>query len=163
MTRNVTLFIPLFEAFAWFDTGLQTLMTEAGWPTVSRQQTMIMILIRQGCDRPAAIARALGITRQAASVTIGEMIEEGILSMESDPNDRRAKKVIVAPYGQNRHDDARDAVLILTEELSRRIGKANVRKLWDALTAHWGLPVESLNDLGHQNFEKFISKQRSLK
>lgn len=161
MARNVTLFIPLFEAFAWFDTGLQTLMTEAGWATVSRQQTMIMILVRQGCDRPAAIARALGITRQAASVIISDMLEEGILSMEADPNDRRAKKVVITEYGQTRHDDARDAVLIITEELSRRIGKANVRKLWDALTAHWGLPVESLDDLGHQSFENFINKKRT--
>lgn len=147
MARNVTLFIPLFEAFSWFDGGLQTLMNEAGWAEVSRSQTMAMILVRQGCNRPAAIARALGISRQSASLTIAEMIESGIFAMEPDPNDGRAKIVTVTPLGQKRANDARDAVLLLTGELERRIGKDNVENLWNALTANWGPSVESLRDV----------------
>lgn len=147
MARNVTLFIPLFEAFSWFDRGLQTLMAEAGWAEVSRSQTMSMILVRQGCNRPAAIARALGVSRQSASLTIAEMIESGIFAMEPDPNDRRAKIVTITTFGQKRANDARDAVLQLTGELERRIGKDNVANLWNALTANWGSAVESLRDI----------------
>lgn len=148
MARNITLLIPLFEAFSWFEAGLQALMDEAGWPAVSRQHVMVLILIRQGCDRPAAIARALGITRQSTSVIIADMVTGGLLTVEADPTDRRAKRAVVSPRGQKRADDARDAMLELTDELARRIGKPNIRKLWDALSAYWGPPVERVEDMG---------------
>ncbi|RYD44245.1 MAG: MarR family transcriptional regulator [Sphingomonadales bacterium] len=147
MAKNVTLLIPLFEAFSWFETGVQTMMDEAGWAPVSRQQVLVLILIRQGCDRPAAIARALGITRQATSVIIADMVEQGILSLIADPRDKRAKTVLITSKGQKRADDAREAMLVLTDELSRRIGADNVDKLWTALSAFWGPPIENAADL----------------
>lgn len=156
MVRAATLFIPLFEAFSWFDAGLQTLMTEAGWAEVSRSQTMAMILVRQGCNRPAAIARALGISRQSASTIIAEMIEAGIFAMEPDPGDKRAKIVTITPLGQKRANDARDAVFQLTAELERRIGRDNVANLWNALTANWGPPVESLRHVNRAGWKSSI-------
>lgn len=148
MTKHATLLIPLFEAFSWFDAGLQVLLRDAGWTAVSRPQTMVLIAVGLGIERPADIARALGITRQSASATIAEMVEEGLLELEADPDDGRAKRVRVSAQGEQRTRDSRRAMAVLTEELTRRIGKANVRKLSEALTPAWGPAVARVEDIG---------------
>jgi DNA-binding MarR family transcriptional regulator len=138
MPRHATLLIPLFEAFSWFDDGLQVLLRDAGWTAVTRPQTMILIVVGQGIDRPAEIARALGVTRQSAGVTIAEMVAEGLIALDQDPDDKRAKIVRISDKGERRREDSRRAMATLTEELERRIGKANVRKLTEALDPDWG-------------------------
>ncbi|HEX7849974.1 MAG TPA: MarR family transcriptional regulator [Sphingomonas sp.] len=143
MPRHATLLIPLFEAFSWFDDGLQVLLRDAGWTAVTRPQTMILIVVGQGIDRPAEIARALGVTRQSAGVTIAEMVAEGLIALDQDPDDKRAKIVRISDKGERRREDSRRAMATLTEELERRIGKANVRKLTEALDPDWGPPISS--------------------
>ncbi|WP_164857179.1 MarR family winged helix-turn-helix transcriptional regulator [Sphingomonas crocodyli] len=141
MARHATLLIPLFEAFSWFDEGLQTLLREAGWTAVTRPQTMVLIAIGQGIERAVDIARAIGVTRQSVGVTIAEMAAEGLLEMVDDPNDRRAKRVHLSDKGERRREDSRRAMAELTAELERRIGKASVTKLGEALQKDWGPPV----------------------
>jgi DNA-binding MarR family transcriptional regulator len=141
MPRHATLLIPLFEAFSWFDEGLQALLREMGWTATTRPQTMILIVVGRGIERPAEIARALGVTRQSAGVTIAEMAAEGLIALEDDPSDKRAKIVRISAEGERRREDSRRAMAKLTAELERRIGKANVRKLSDALEPDWGAPV----------------------
>ena len=141
MTRHATLLIPLFEGFSWFDEGLQTLLREAGWTAVTRPQTMVLIAIGQGIERPVEIARTIGVTRQSVGVTIAEMAAEGLLELSEDPADRRAKCARLSEKGERRREDSRRAMAELTAELERRIGKANVRKLGEALQQDWGSPV----------------------
>ncbi len=143
MARHTTLLIPLFEAFSWFDEGLQGLLREMGWSAVTRPQTMILIVVGRGVERPADIARALGVTRQSAGVTIAEMAAEGLIVLENDPGDKRAKIVRISDKGERRRADSQAAMARLTSELERRIGKANVRKLEEALSSEWGLPFVS--------------------
>lgn len=137
------LFIPLFEAFSWFETGLQAYMREAGWPEVTRPQTMVLITITRGARRPAEIARRLNITRQSVGKTIAEMLELGLVVLDEDPNDRRAKVVSISELGHQRHRDSRDAVRAMTEELSRRIGDQRVANLIDVMEQDWGEAIQS--------------------
>ena len=138
MSRHATLLIPLFEAFSWFDAGLQAKLREAGWAGVTRPQTMMLIVIGQGVARPAEIARALGITRQSVGATIAEMTAAGLVETHPDPNDRRAAIVRISPLGEERREASRRAMAELTAELARRIGADNVAKLQDALDPDWG-------------------------
>ena len=137
------LFIPLFEAFAWFETGLQVYMREAGWPAVTRPQTMVLITITQGANRPAEIARRLSITRQSVGKTIAEMLELGLIELKEDPQDKRAKVVSISELGERRWRDSRDAVRAMTQELSRRIGSRNVANLIEAMAQNWGEPIQT--------------------
>lgn len=141
MPRHATLLIPLFEAFSWFDAGLQALLRDAGWTAVTRPQTMVLIAVGQGIRRPAEIARALSITRQSAGATIAEMVGEGLLELYPDPADARAKVARLSAAGEARRDDSRRAMQVLTEELERRIGAERVAMLWQALEIDWGAPV----------------------
>lgn len=147
MQRHATLLIPLFDAFSWFDSGLQALLREAGWTAVTRPQTMVLIAVGQGISRPAEIARALSITRQSAGSTIAEMVSEGLLQLDPDPGDARAKIARLSAAGEARRQDSRKAMRALTAELERRIGPDRVKMLEAALDRDWGPPVSSGEEL----------------
>lgn len=140
-----SILIPLFWAFAWFDEGLQALLREAGWDAVSRPQTMVLIAVGQGIARPADIARTLSITRQSAGATIAEMADAGLIELDIDPEDRRAKIVRVSAEGERRRADSRAAMARLVAELEQRIGRDAVAGLTDALRRDWGSPLFSQN------------------
>lgn len=141
MARTPNLFIPMFEAFGWFEVGLQAYMREAGWPTVTRPQVMVLIAIAQGARRNAEVARRLGITRQSVGQTIAEMVELGLVEMTPDPEDGRANILSISELGERRRKDSRDAISLIARELSRRIGAEHVQALDAALAADWGEPV----------------------
>lgn len=141
--RGPNLFIPLFEAYSWFETGLQAYLEEAGWPATTRPQTMVLVAIAQGANRNTEIARRLGITPQSVGKTVTEMVELGLVDQVEDPADRRAKLLTISELGEKRWRDSRDAMRAMTRELGRRIGPARVNALVDVMSAPWGAPIET--------------------
>lgn len=135
------LIIPLLQGFSWFDDGLQAYLAARGWPQATRPQSMIMVHVVRGVTRPSDIARNLGVSRQAVHTTINQMIELGLLALEADPEDRRSKRVVIAPAGQKMRAVAQEAVAVLSAELERRIGKTHVDALHAAFAADWGSPL----------------------
>lgn len=140
MQTTPYLIVPLLQAFFWFDDGLQDYLERKGWSHVTRPQSMVMINVLTGANRPSDIARNLGVSRQAIHTTINQMIAMGILRMQEDPNDRRSKIVVLSETGSAMRQDANAAVEALTAELERRIGKANIAALHKAFAADWGTP-----------------------
>ena len=141
MNATDYLIVPLLQAFCWFDDGLQAYLQEKGWGHVTRPQSMVMVNVVTGVCRPSDIARNLGISRQAIHSTINQMVEMGMFELTDDPLDGRSKIVSIAAKGMEMRADANAAVQMLTAELARRIGKANVANLAVALGADWGAPM----------------------
>ena len=135
------LIVPLLQGFFWFDEGLQNYLRRRGWSEITRPQSMVMVSVITGTTRPADIARQLGISRQAIHVTINQMVAMDLLELRDDPKDQRSKIVGISRTGERRRNDARQAVRMLTEELSRRIGARNVRNLLTAFAKDWGEPI----------------------
>jgi len=134
------LIVPLLQGFYWFDEGLQNYFRSRGWSGVTRPQSMIMVNIILGTTRPSEIARKLGISRQAVHATIAQMVEMNMLELIDDPEDGRSKILKIGKTGGERRRDARRAVMLLTNELARRIGKQNVENLMKAFAEDWGDP-----------------------
>jgi DNA-binding MarR family transcriptional regulator len=135
------LIIPLLRGFIWFDEGLQNYLRLKGWPAVTRPQSMMLMAVVAGARRPSEIARILGISRQAAHTTIASMVEDGLIELVDDADDRRSKIVVVSHRGQTMRDHAREATSLMTQELARRIGEDNLAALRSALNADWGPPM----------------------
>lgn len=148
------LLVPFLRGFEWFNTGLRAYLREAGWPDVTTPQTMVLITVWFGANRPAEIARQLNITRQSIGQTIAEMVEGGLLVIEADPADRRAKIVRVTPLAERRHADSRKAVETLVTELERRIGVRQVANLFEALEKNWGDPIERFPSLSAEPMDR---------
>lgn len=126
------------RAFYWFDEGLQAYLRSKGWPSVSRSQSMIMVNIIMGVHRPSAIARNLGISRQAVFHALGEMEKMDLIEVQPDRNDKRSKHVVISAKSHQIQEDAKRALQLLEEELIRRIGKSSVEAARRGLAKDWG-------------------------
>lgn len=130
--------VDMLRAFYWFDDGMQNYLRSRGWPSVSRTQSMILINVISGTNRSAEIARNLGVTRQAIHITISQMIDAGLVKLESDPTDGRSKCVVLSETLEPMRRDAREAVDLLTKELHRRLGARTAQALARAFEQDWG-------------------------
>ncbi|MBD2858087.1 winged helix-turn-helix transcriptional regulator [Spongiibacter sp. KMU-158] len=128
----------LAYALYWVDESLQASLEAAGWDRVTRTRSMLMVLISAGVNRPADLARSIGVSRQAIHQLIQGMKEEGIVELAADPNDRRAKTVQFSPKADQLRTDAAKIVAGIEKELSKRIGATEFKILKKTLGMDWG-------------------------
>ena len=91
--RSKFLMRGLLHSYYWCDEGLQNALRSAGFQTLSRTKSMIMVNIADGITRPTELARNLGISRQAIQQTLAELEDAGLVNLKTDPSDGRAKIV----------------------------------------------------------------------
>lgn len=134
------IFKDLLDAVYWFDESLQRQNKAAGYPEMSRSKSLIMLSIAQGMQRPIQIAEKIGLTRQAVHFALKELQDEGLISMEDDPDDKRAKRVFFS------EDDKREEMRLFSIEalarieavLAERVGRRNFEIFRNVLQADWG-------------------------
>lgn len=131
----------LLRGFYWMDESLQHGLQAAGWPEITHAQSMLIITVGEGVTRSSAIARQLGISRQAVHQSLNELVKLGILELVPDPDDGRAKLVQIADRSLPIVQEARKINAKLEKQLAKRIGADNVKALRDALEQEWGDPV----------------------
>jgi DNA-binding MarR family transcriptional regulator len=141
------LLLGLLQAFYWCDESLQNYLRSRGWPEVTRPQSMVMAHIVLGVNRPSDIARNMGVSRQAIHATINQMVELGMVVLADDPTNGRVKIVTPTNLGETMRADAQQAMMIQMEELSRRIGEADLKRLGEILNRAWGPPLTFLPTL----------------
>jgi len=128
----------------WVDESLQLTLQNAGWERMSRTKSMIMLNIIYGVTRPIQLAGNLGISRQAVHQILQEMSREGLVELVEDPNDRRAKVVVISKAAKNISADIQRAMAAIEEEVARRIGARALQQLQAALQKDWG-PLVAAN------------------
>lgn len=133
-----SLILPLLQGFFWFDDGLQAHLQARGWTEVTRPQSMVMTNVVIGVQKPSDIARNLGVSRQSVHATINQMVEKGMLELVDDPEDGRAKIVVLSEVGLQMRTDANRAMEGMVNVLRQRIGARNVDALVRAFSADWG-------------------------
>jgi DNA-binding MarR family transcriptional regulator len=133
-----SLILPLLQGFFWFDDGLQAHLQARGWTEVTRPQSMVMTNVVIGVQKPSDIARNLGVSRQSVHATINQMVEKGMLELVDDPEDGRAKIVVLSEVGLQMRADANRAMEGMVNILRQRIGARNVDALVRAFSADWG-------------------------
>ncbi|MDR5730258.1 MAG: MarR family transcriptional regulator [Terriglobia bacterium] len=135
------------RAFYWLDDSLQAVFAEHGWPKQSHAQSMVVLALGEGIDRPIDIARRLGISRQAVHQMLTIMSERGMVVITQDPNDRRNSIVDFSPSAKEIRKKANTIMLQLERRVSQRLGHATFEALVDALNADWGPPIKSSAEL----------------
>jgi len=133
--------LSLLRGFYWFDEGLQNYLQTRGWPVVTRPQSMVMANLVLGVRRPSDIARNMGVSRQAIHATINQMVELGIVELVDDPSNGRVKVIAPTKMGESMRVDAQASMILMGEELGRRLGKANFLKAAHLLAEDWGPPM----------------------
>jgi len=144
------LIVPLLQGFEWFDKSLQQSLQARGWPRLTQPQSSVMIHVILGVNRPSAIARNLGLSRQAVHVTIRQVVRKGIFELADDPRDGRSKIVTLTAMGQAMRRDAQLTIQCLMDQLARRIGRRYVDALRAAFARDWGPPIVCMAGKGPQ-------------
>lgn len=137
MTRGYMM-MDVMRAFYWFDEGLQSALKARGWQSISRSQSIMFANIALGVRRPADLARNLGISRQAVSKMLQEMAEQGLVTTEPDPNDKRAQIVNFSESSTRLRADALDILGRLEDRLGERLGAKSLKALRGTLEKDWG-------------------------
>ena len=135
------LIVPLLQGFEWFDESLQRSLQARGWPQLTQPESSVMIHIILGINRPADIARSMGLTRQAVHMTSKQVIGKGMFELRGDPHDKRSKIVVLTTVGRAMRRDAQATIQYLTEQLAARIGRRYVDGLKAAFARDWGPPI----------------------
>lgn len=135
------LLLSLLRGFYWFDEGLQNYLQARGWPVVTRPQSMVMANLVLGVRRPSDIARNMGVSRQAIHATLNQMIAMDMVALVDDPSNGRVKIVVPTAMGETMRIDAQRSMVLMGEELSRRLGRTPFLKAAHVLHQDWGPPV----------------------
>ena len=131
------LMLHLFQQFVWLDEQLQARIRAHGWPDVSRSQSMILLHIDAGVDRPADIARRMGLSRQAIHTTIAQLVAMDIVRLETDPGDGRNKRLNLTETGARMRDDAQAAMDAITAGVADSVGPQAFTTMLKALATPW--------------------------
>ncbi len=95
--------VPLARLFAiayrMMIAGLHERLAERGWTGVRVSYGFVLLAARDGGIRGTDIAALLGVSKQAASKLVDGMRDAGYLAREPDPDDERAKRVVLTDRG----------------------------------------------------------------
>ena len=73
---------------------------EDGWSDINADQIKLISMIAGGEQMSnAELAKKAGVTKQAMSQMVTTMEKRGVLTVEQDPNDSRAKLISLSKYG----------------------------------------------------------------
>ena len=128
----------LVHATYWLDDGLQLYMREHSGVALPRAQSMAMVYLTEGVDRPSDLAGKLAVSKQAAQQVLKALQAKGIIDVIPDPDNGRQKRVVLTDYGRRLRDIAKRGLRSLEGELSGRIGARNLSALRRALATDWG-------------------------
>jgi DNA-binding MarR family transcriptional regulator len=90
----------LYGAFDAMASEVHTELARAGHPHLSVSNEFAMREIDDGADSAADLARALGVTRQAAAKTIISLENLDYVGRISDDADARRKRLVVTDHGR---------------------------------------------------------------
>lgn len=127
------LMLDLVRTLYWFDEQLQARLDARGWGRLGRSQSLILANVANGETRAARMAENLGVSRQAMSQFLTEMVERKLLELAPDPDDKRARIVRFAPESQAIRGDAQQVLRELESELEKAVGRENLEALRQGL------------------------------
>lgn len=138
MTKTPALMIRLYGLLFWFDESLQASLQKAGYRPVTRTQSMFLLCLAAGENRPSRLATMLGVSRQAVSHVIVELSQRGLITLAVDPKDARGRIVEYSNGADDLRLAARVAISGLEKLLKQRIGAEAFRSLNESLAQDWG-------------------------
>lgn len=137
----------LLESWDWFDNALQNILREHGFPRFNKSQSMMIMYVSAGVNRPIEIARKMRLSRQAIRHIEKQLLEAGVIEARPDPDDKRSKILAISKKTRSLHAQARKTILQLEDLLAERIGIANVAALRAIMNLDWGPVVQSADEL----------------
>jgi len=119
----------LLNAYYQIDNELQVSLENKGWRQFTHSQSMIFLNMAEGRNTTVEIAKYMGVSKQAVSRTINELVELGLILLESDPQDKRVKRLVLSDKGAMITLDATKSIFELEKNLAKKLGEAKTNQL----------------------------------
>ena len=120
------LMLDLMRVVYWFDEHLQSELSRHGWGRFNRSQSLVLANIATGQTRAARIAEAIGVSRQAMSQLIAELLARQVVALQPDPDDRRARIITFAPEARPLREMAERILRDLEQRMAAATSRAGV-------------------------------------
>jgi DNA-binding MarR family transcriptional regulator len=146
--RHAFLMSGLLEGWDWFDNGLQNVLRSSGFPSLNKSQSMMVLYMSAGVQRPIEIARKMRLSRQAISHIGSQLADMGIVTTQPDPRDGRSKVLVFTDQSERLRTFAAETIRGLEAELAARLGEGAVETLQEVLNLDWGEVIKSKRDIG---------------
>ncbi len=130
--ENSLLLLDMMRTFLQMDEKLRERLQQRGWPSITRSQSMVLANVANGVTRASRLAENLGVTRQAMSQLLADMVKKGLIELIPDPDHGRAQLVQFAPQADGIREDARRVLRDLEAELEVSIGAQQMASLRQA-------------------------------
>ncbi len=134
------LVLKLLRSAYWFDEGLRRANKANGGFSFPRAQALVILNVTLGMRKPQELSDAMGISRQAISRLIGDLVEAGALVVKPDPDDGRATIVEIDPSAEDQMRNTLHHAHLLEKKLADIIGEDRLAVLRAALSQDWGEP-----------------------
>lgn len=107
-------------------------VVEAGFPHRPAHSGVLAHIDRDG-TRPSELARRANITPQAMGELVDDVERLGYVTREPDPNDRRAKLIVLTPRGVELERAALQSIASIESRLADLLGGPQLRQLRESL------------------------------
>jgi DNA-binding MarR family transcriptional regulator len=131
---DVDLGVLMAVAYQEFVREMHVTLADLGYDDLGRSDGYVF---RALADRPlttSELAAQLGISKQGAGQIVGDMTTRGYLASEPDPDDARARLIVLSERGRAALSAARAFHRRYEQRLARRHGRAAVDGLRTMLT-----------------------------
>ncbi|HVU02887.1 MAG TPA: MarR family transcriptional regulator [Polyangiaceae bacterium] len=126
----------LFKAARLLDeTALERVAAKPGRPRLRRSHMSLFPHVDLGGTRITDLAERLGVTKQAVSQLVDDLVGFGVLAREKDPEDARAVRVVFTEKGREGIFEGLAVLRTLEGELASAIGERQMADLRRALVA----------------------------
>jgi DNA-binding MarR family transcriptional regulator len=115
--------------------GIQRGLAERGFSDVRPAHGFAFVRISAGDATVAEVAAHLGVTKQAASQLVEQLVQRGYVKREPDPNDRRSRRLALTARGWECTRAAQTAAGDTTAAWEHQVGTQGIAALHAALQA----------------------------
>ena len=112
----------MIRALQKFEHDLQARLHQDGFVDVSVAHTNLLRHLNPEGMRLTALAADAGMTKQGVSQGVRALQARGLVAVEPDPCDRRAKRVVYTPRGLALIASAIEHIIVLEGEWSDHLG-----------------------------------------
>ena len=104
-------------------------LAERGHPDVRPPHGNVFQFLDEGGTRVSVLAERAAISKQSMAELVAHLEGHGYVERVPDPSDRRAKLVRSTPRGSEVYEIAREVVVEMEVEWTRRVGARRMREL----------------------------------
>jgi len=137
---SISLLQLLERGHTWFQEGLLAACRARGWRSLGRADLRLLANLNCGTTYSSELARRLGVSRQAVGKLVKNLVKEGLVKLETDPDQRNMKRIVITSEGGKWIDEAVGELDRMERSLAERLGEEKLAVLREALEADWGAP-----------------------